>query len=57
MGSFLMNLVLAVVLALPNSVSFSGAAWTQNVSVPDRAQAPTVICNPAWGTIVVPICV
>jgi hypothetical protein len=71
MRTLLASMVLVSALAVPATAATSqGAAASSNgslvadiaagppsVTLPDAASAPTVVCNPAWGTIVLPICV
>ena len=53
MGIVLAKLVTTIALAVSNAPTVVQTA----VSLPPQAAAPTVICNPAWGTIVLPICI
>jgi hypothetical protein len=56
MRAFFVSLVFAVAVAAPGSVTFSSATGPPSVSLPAQAQAPNIVCNPAWGTVVLPIC-
>jgi hypothetical protein len=56
MAMVLAQLVTSIVLVVSNSGTFS-TADLPSVSLPTPIASMTVICNPAWGTIVLPICV
>ena len=50
------KLVTTIALALSNSGTLSTAVHTP-ASLPTQIAGLTVVCNPAWGTIVLPICI
>ena len=52
----LAKLLATLALAVSNSGTFSTAVQTR-ASLPTPIASMTVICNPAWGTVVIPICV
>jgi hypothetical protein len=51
----LAKLVVMAVLAVPSTGTLSTAHV--RTTLPRQIMALTVVCNPAWGTIVLPICV
>jgi len=57
MAMLFAKLVATIALAVSNSGAFSTAVHTNRASFPAPIAALTVICNPAWGTITLPICI
>jgi hypothetical protein len=51
------KLIATIALAVSNSGALSTAVHTSRASAPAPIATLTVICNPAWGTIVLPICI
>jgi len=56
MAMVIAKLVTTIVLAVSNSGTVSTAVHPR-VAFPTSIAGLTVICNPAWGTIVLPICI
>jgi hypothetical protein len=56
MAMLFAKLVATIALAVSNSGTVSTAVQTRAM-LPTHVAALTVVCNPAWGTIVLPICI
>jgi hypothetical protein len=56
MALVIAKLITTIGLAVSNAGAFSTPVQP-SVLLPTQAAAPAVVCNPAWGTIVLPICI
>jgi hypothetical protein len=57
MAGLLAKLVTMIVLSFSGGGNVNAVAQHVSARTPMRVQLPTVVCTPAWGTIVLPICV
>jgi hypothetical protein len=54
---FLRSVLLAIVIAVVSAAPPAGSVGPPSFAPGPPAVPPTPVCNPSWGSIVIPICV